>query len=113
MIWALLAENLMLTILIEIPLSWLLFRTFSLFDIGIMALAQVATNPILNLTLAYTWRLFEPPMPYVFLIALELAAVLIEGAIYRYARVGDSPWLMSALLNLTSLAIGLFLGVMF
>lgn len=105
MIWAMLARNLLVTVAVEVLLARAAFRV-SPRDCVPVALAQLATNPAVNLAMLYAYALAPEPWPALILLALELGAFAVEGALYAHARIVEHPWLMSAVLNLASFSIG-------
>lgn len=74
--------------------------------LAIVALANVLTNPVVVLS-ALLWRWYGLPHRALLIAALELGAVLTEGAVYRPMREDfPHPWRFSLLLNALSYALG-------
>ncbi len=103
-----LALSLFLTLLIEL-LAALIFGLRSPKDFLLVALVNLLTNPPLVLILDLVF--LTGPVPWYLIAALELAAVLTEGLLYRkrlnYTRI--HPLLLSLLLNGISYIGGLLL----
>ena len=73
---------------------------------AVVALANVLTNPVVVLS-ALLWRRYGLPHRALLIAALELGAVLTEGAVYRPMRDDfPHPWRFSLLLNALSYALG-------
>lgn len=109
----LLAKTLALTVAIELALAVALFGLRTRREMLVVALAQVVTNPSVELLcLAVGWRASLPllSMPWLVMLAAELAACAVEALLYRTADVSRHPWLMSAVLNSASLGLGLLLA---
>ena len=109
----LLAAALALTIVIELAAAYLLFGLRERRELAVVALAQVVTNPSVELLCLVTgWR---PQLPlaspqWLAMAAAELVAFSVEALLYRRAQVGERPALMSAVLNATSFGLGLVLA---
>lgn len=102
-----------MTVAIELPLAIVLFGVRGWRGLLIVALAQVATNPIVELVcLASCWRadLSLLSWPWAALMAVEVAAVVAEALFYRAASITSHPWRMSCVLNAISLVVGLILA---
>ena len=107
---AVLARNLLATILIEAALAWAAFGVRTWKGLQVVVLAQVVTNPLVELgAIALRWNPFAPPTSpgWVGLACLEIAAFVVEALLYRRAEVVGRPWLVSGVLNLASFVIGL------
>ena len=81
-------------------------------DLGLTALVNCATNPLVNMGLALGRLWGWPEAPVV--LALEAAAVLTEG--WCYARTENRiryPWLFSLCANAFSFSCGLLLQMLF
>ena len=108
-----LAIALFATIVIEVSFSILLFGLRERRELLVVALAQVVTNPVVGfVSLAFCWR---PELPirsaaWMALLIVELAAIVVEGQLYRMVHVGMHAWRMSLTLNLLSFILGLALG---
>ena len=75
--------------------------------IAVVALAQVVTNPPLVLAAIVAGVAFASEFAFAtMLIVLEMAAVVAEGGIYRYAGLSDRPYILSLACNAASFAIG-------
>ena len=106
----LLATTLAATIALELPLAVVLFGVRGRREMAVVALAQVATNPLVELLCVMVrWHLSLPltDPAWAALLAAELAAVVVESLLYRIADISDHPWRMSVALNTVSLAVGL------
>jgi hypothetical protein len=106
------ARALLLTIAIEVTLGLLFVRERTWSAVAVVALAQVATNPAVQLVcIATGWSPFVPlgSLPWLALGAAELAAFVAEALLYRLADVTRHPWRMSAVLNLVSFGVGIVL----
>lgn len=102
---ALLARCLLLTLAIELAGARLLFRIRDADALIVVALAQIATNPLVEIgTIGAYSRL---PHPMAALAALELAAFVAEALIYRAKGVAGHPWALSLVLNALSFVAGL------
>ena len=76
----------------------------------IVLLANVITNPILNCTLIVVSFYLSKSLYYVFLVPLEILAVVIEGLIYRKTlSLKMNPFLFSLILNACSYFIGMLI----
>lgn len=109
---ATLAKTLLLTIAFETPLALPFLRERTWRDFSVVALAQVATNPLVELTcIAVRWDPSLPfgTFPWIVMLAAELAAFVAEALLYRMAGVTEHPWLMSGALNGISFASGVVL----
>ena len=81
-------------------------------DLGLTALVNCATNPLVNMGLALGRLWGWPEAPVV--LALEAAAVLAEA--WCYARTENRiryPWLFSLCANAFSFSCGLLLQMLF
>jgi hypothetical protein len=77
-------------------------------DLVFVLLANLLTNPVVNVlyALAYLYT----PIPRVLAIAmLEIAAVLVEWFVYRYATEAKRPFLVSLTANAASFGAGLLI----
>jgi len=77
-------------------------------------LANLLTNPALNLLLLLTVWLFGVRVYYPVLISAEIAVILIEAAVYNYiCGFGMKKAIMlSAFLNAISFAIGVLINTL-
>lgn len=112
---ALLAFALCATIAVELPLAILLFGVRGRRASLVVALAQVVTNPVVEL-LCLTLR-WSPGLPvshpaWVAVLLAECAAVVVEALLYRRAAFTRRPWLMSVVLNAVSLSLGLIVSAL-
>lgn len=108
-----LMRPLLLTIGIELALGMALLRERTGYAALVLALAQVATNPLVQLACMWSgWSLAAPlaSLPWAALGAAELAAVAVEALLFCVAAITRHPWRLSAALNATSFAAGLLLG---
>ncbi len=102
------------TIAVELGLAALLFGVRDRRAAAVVALAQVVTNPVVELgCLLVGW---SPSLPvaspaWAIMLALELAAVAVEAWLYRETDVFERPVMASVVLNLTSFAIGCVVGL--
>lgn len=109
----LLAKTLALTVAIELALAVAFFGVRTRREMLVVALAQVVTNPSVELLcMAVGWRASLPllSMPWLVVLAAELAACVVEALLYRMVGVSRHPWLMSVVLNSTSFGLGLLLA---
>jgi len=102
-----------LTLLLEIPPGLLAARKGKTgFCFLIFLLVNVLTNPaVVGLTLLAR-RYLDSPLPLLCELALEVLAVLAEGAVFRSFREDlkiGRPFLLSLGLNLWSYGVGLIL----
>ena len=97
---------LLLTEAIELPvcLLWGLKRR----DLLFVLLANVLTNPLLNVLYAIA-RLYTPIPPAAALTVLESAAVAAEWLVYRSATDAKRPFLTSLTANAASFGLGLLI----
>ena len=97
---------LVLTEILELGTAFLL-GVRDKYDFAIIALANVLTNPALNVILAFFASLTPVPIWLPFAV-LEILVVLVEGAVYKkyldFRKV--PPYLLSLILNVVSLFIG-------
>ena len=108
----LLASALLSTIAIELPLAVLLFGVRRWRAVCVVILAQVATNPVVELlSLTLGWQPYLPPLaaPWIAILLAEVAATVTEALFYRVSAITDRPWLMSVALNSISFSLGLAL----
>ena len=97
------------TVLMELLLSLPFLKKADAFSLAIVALAQLVTNPVVEVVcLASGWR---PSLPllssaWACMAVVELAACVVEGAIYRHTDVSGHPWAMSCTLNAFSFGVG-------
>lgn len=111
-VW-LLGKTLVLTVIIELAAAIVFFGVRTCHDILVVVLAQVVTNPsveLLCLTVGWRANLSLLSQPWLSVLAAELAAWAIEALLYRFAGVTRHPWLMSAVLNGVSFGLGLVLA---
>lgn len=104
------AFALSLTIVIEWGLSFIFLKQKS--DRKVVILAQILTNPALNLLLLLNYNFFK--FNNVLLLALlEFLVVIIEGLIYKNyfnKKPKINPFLLSLLLNVASFSLGQLLS---
>ena len=103
MIWLLLLRNLALTLAFELAGAWGIFRIRERDALVVIALAQIATNPLVNLGALYLPQLIGAYWPTI--AALELAAAAAEAALYARAKIAW-PLALSLALNALSFLIG-------
>ena len=109
-ILGMLVRTLLATVAIEAGMAWATFGLRSAYDLRTVALAQVVTNPLVELcAIIMRWNVFLPlaSPAWVVLLCAEVAAFVAEALLYRSAEVGRRPWLLSAALNAASFGIGL------
>lgn len=102
------------TIAIELPLAALLFGARTRRQLAVVALAQVMTNPVVELCcLLVGWSLSAPfpGVAWATAIAVEVAAVVAEAWAYRETDVFERPLLASIALNAASFCIGCVVGL--
>ena len=103
---ALLASCLAATVVVETLGALLLFRIRSRNALAVVALAQVATNPLVEAG-AIGAATFLPSLTIPIIAAFELAAFIAEALIYRAKGICTRPWMISAVLNALSLGLGM------
>jgi len=104
------------TIAIELGLAAVLFGVRDRRAAAVVALAQVVTNPVVELgCLLVGWSVAAPfpGVAWAVMLALELGAVAVEAWIYRETGVVERPVVASVTLNLASFAIGCVAGLIF
>ena len=104
------------TIAIELAAAIAFFRIRSTDDMRIIVLAQLATNPIVQLcSMLVGWSPSDPfpSASWAAIIILEVAAVIVEAYIYRYAQTFEKPVLASCALNAASFCIGCAVALVF
>lgn len=109
-----LARALVLTIAFEVPLSLFFLNRRTWRELLVVALAQVVTNPTVELVcIAFRWSMAAPLLStsWFALAIAEVAAFVVEALLYRVSCITDYPWRMSAALNAASFGIGLLLGI--
>lgn len=98
---------LLLTIVLETALAALL-GVRKKWDVATTVLSQIATNPIVVITTLLVGMRASTPVYYTVLAAMEIAAVVTEGFIYRsaldYKKI--NPFLLSLILNAASFGLG-------
>ena len=77
-------------------------------DLLIVVLANVITNPSLNVIFGLCW-LYAPEYAWIALAALEILAVLIEWLIYRALTDAKRPFITSLAANAVSFGIGVII----
>lgn len=110
----LLASALVSTLALEMPLALLFLLRVDRTSLAVVALAQVATNPIAETICIlsgwhYTLPLTHPSWIYV--LVTEAAVVVVEGLLYRFANITRHPWAMSITLNVVSFGLGILLDL--
>ena len=114
-IFAQMAFNLCLTVVIETAVAFLL-KVRNIYDIFLVVLVNCITNPILNLlmnVLVY-FVSFKNPIVFPVLIVFEISVVFIEGMFFRKTKVDCgkiNPFLFSLILNGSSFAVGEILTI--
>lgn len=114
-IFAQMAFNLCLTVVIETAVAFLL-KVRNIYDILLVVLVNCITNPILNLlmnVLVY-FVSFKNPIVFPVLIVFEISVVFIEGMFFRKTKVDCgkiNPFLFSLILNGSSFAVGEILTI--
>lgn len=102
------------TIAVELPLAALLFGVRTRRQLVVVALAQVVTNPVVELCcLLVGWSpaVPFPDVAWAVMIALEVAAVVVEAWAYRETDVFERPLLVSIALNAASFGVGCVMGL--
>ena len=101
-----------LTILCETGLS-LIVKVRNRYDILIVVLAQVATNPLVVAVTSCVGMYCSSTAYYLSVAAAESVAVLAEAVIYRYALDYRKikPLLLSLILNAFSFSAGLLISL--
>lgn len=97
---------LLLTEAIEIPVCLLWGMRGR--DLVFVLLANVLTNPLVNVLYALACLYTKIP-PAASLTVLEVAAVLAEWCVYRYAAGAKRPFLVSLTANAASFGLGLLI----
>lgn len=106
----LLALALALTVAIELCAAVLVFGLRERRELAVVALAQVVTNPTVELVCLWVgWNPHLPlaSNPWMVMLVAEAAALVVEALLYHVAEVGEHPWLMSAALNVLSFGLGI------
>ena len=102
---------LLLTIILEVSLSFLLGLRKK--DIIYVVLVNVLTNPILNVVNVYCTILYLKNGYIISLVILEILAFIIEGLIYKkvltYKKI--KPMILSLILNVFSFGIGYIINI--
>lgn len=109
----LMARALLLTIAFELPLGFLFTYERTRREVAVISLAQVVTNPSVQLVCMFTgWHPSLPLLsaPWVSLLLAEVAVCAIEALLYRLADITSRPLTMSAVLNASSFGLGLVLN---
>lgn len=104
----------LVTIAVELALSVLLFGVRTRDQAVVVALAQVATNPVVEFgCLLLAWSPTDPLVSpsWAGIILLEVAAVIVEGWLYRASDTFERPWLVSVVLNVVSFGLGCVAGL--
>ena len=112
---AVIALTCAVTIVVELGLAMLLFGIRGRHDCSVVALAQVATNPVVELgCVMLAWTPTSPPLgpAWAGMLALEVAAVAVEAWLYRSSGTFGRPLLASLVLNVASFALGCALGLL-
>ena len=107
------AKTLAWTIALELPLGLAFFCERSWYAALVLVLAQVATNPAVELTcMLVGWTRMDPLLSHTWatLLLAELGAFVVEAQLYRVAGITRHPWLTSGVLNAFSFVAGLVLG---
>ena len=76
-------------------------------DLLFVVLANVLTNPLLNVLYAIAY--LYTPIPHAVLAVLEISAVAAEWIVYRRATGAKHPFLASLTANAASFGIGLLI----
>lgn len=106
------ARTLLITIVVEVPLGLLFVRERTWREAAAIALAQVVTNPAVQLAcIVFGWWVSAPlaSLPWLVLCIAEVVAMVVEAVLYGIALVTEHPWRMSVVTNVTSFALGLVL----
>jgi len=110
------ALALALTLVVELAVAALAFRLRTRRELGVVTLANVLTNPALNLALMLVMALtgsstIADPPALAALVVLEVAAVVVEWRILGWAlpEHHDRALGMSLTMNVASLVTGLAL----
>ncbi|GEM_PF-6704632 len=106
---ALMALCLALTLAVEVAGARTLFGIRDARALAVIALAQCATNPLVEAGTVCAYLLLPRPYPLAFVAVLEVCAFVAEALIYRAKGVGVRPWHMSAALNTLSICVGFIL----
>ena len=102
------------TIAVELTLAVLLFGVRNRDQAIVVALAQVATNPVVEFgCLMLAWSPTDPlaSPSWAGILALEVAAIVVEVCLYRVSDTFERPWLASIVLNLASFGLGCVVGL--
>jgi hypothetical protein len=97
---------LLLTEAIELPVCLLWGMRWR--DLVFVLLANLLTNPVVNVLYALAY-LYTPIPRAVSIAVLEIAAVLVEWLVYRYATGAKRPFLVSLTANAASYGAGLLI----
>ena len=104
---------LVLTEVIELVLARVALGVRSRDDLVTVALAQVVTNPAVQLIALLAGCSPHSPVPgwpWVVVLLAEVVTFVVEALLYRFAGL-KRPWAASAVLNAASFAIGLGLAL--
>lgn len=111
---ATIAGTCLVTIAVELALSLLLFGVRNRDQAIVVALAQVATNPVVEFgCLMLAWSPTDPLVSpsWAGILVLEVAAIVVEAWLYRVSDTFERPWLASIVLNLASFGLGCIVGL--
>lgn len=100
---------LILTIVVELFVARLL-GIKNKQELLIIIAAQIFTNPIaVFITSACINWTADSVQYYGYVVAVELAVIIVEGLIYKLKGVSSAPWRLSILCNLASVSVGILI----
>lgn len=102
---------LILTIIIELVIG-IIIGIRNKKDIANIILVNVFTNPLVTSIPIFMYIFFGYYLEIIFLILLEIFALLSEGYIYKKVLIYNkiNPFLISLILNLSSYGLGLLIN---
>lgn len=107
-------RSLTVTIAVELVVAAFLFHIRDVHRLLVVALAQVATNPIVvYLSLLVAGLTQDFVLYYIAVGFLELSAIVVESALYRATHRFDHPVELSLAANTCSFAGGFLLHTVF
>ena len=107
-------RSLTVTIAVELVVAAFLFHIRDVRRLLVVALAQVATNPlVVYLSLLVAGLTQDFVLYYIAVGFLELSAIVVESVLYRATHRFDHPVELSLVANMCSFASGFLLHTVF